>query len=85
MKLKNTTIPIRAFRVSSKSEKGKKHIVELWSDGVLSCGATSDYNIYGDFAICKAGLYNKPCRHKKIVRDYLRQYEPEAYKKLEQN
>jgi len=75
MKIKDVTFPVRSFKVASKSRKGKFHIVELWSDGTLVCGATSEYDIYGDFEVCMAGFYRNSCNHKKRVKEFLKKEE----------
>ena len=82
MKIKNISYPIRSFKVASKSRERGFHIVELWSDGTLACGATSEYDIYGEFEVCMAGFYRKPCRHKEKIKNYLKKYEPEYYESL---
>jgi hypothetical protein len=46
--------PLKVYKVASKSDKGKFHIVEELSDGKFTCD-------------CPAGLFNRPCRHKRIV------------------
>lgn len=49
---------IKVFRVPSRSEKGKFHIVQLFGDRHLECS-------------CVAGGFKQPCRHKKIVAEKL--------------
>ena len=52
-------LPISKFRIKSKSEPGKFHIVELFNDGRLECD-------------CPAGCFRKiECRHIKIVKNHI--------------
>lgn len=48
-------LPIYRFKVRSKSEQGKFHIIEVFSDGHSECD-------------CVAGSYKQPCRHIKMGR-----------------
>jgi len=50
--------PIKQFRVASRSEKGKFHIVVLYQDGHLECN-------------CVAGQFHQNCFHKKRVNLWL--------------
>lgn len=47
--------PIYRFKVPSKSEPKKFHIIEVFKDGHSECD-------------CVASSYNQPCRHIKIGR-----------------
>jgi len=49
----------RVFRIPSKSEPGKYHIVELFSDGHLECD-------------CVAGVFKRECSHKIAAKAMLR-------------
>jgi len=56
---KFTEFPISKFKVKSKSELGKFHIVEVFKDGRLECN-------------CPRSVYKKgECRHRKIVKAHI--------------
>lgn len=63
MKLKLPVVK-RRFRVPSRSEEGKWHIVELESDGKLYCD-------------CVASYFRNECYHIKKVKEYLEKNEKE--------
>jgi len=48
----------KVFRIPSRSEEGKFHIVELLGNGELKCD-------------CVAGSFNRFCRHKRKVAEIL--------------
>jgi hypothetical protein len=50
----NNLLPIKKWKIASKSEKGLFYTVEELPNGKFVCD-------------CIAGGMNKPCRHKRIV------------------
>lgn len=48
----------RKFKVPSRSEAGEFHIVSLLSNGEMDCD-------------CISSMYNRPCYHIKVVKQYL--------------
>jgi len=54
----NESRTIKKWKVPSKSEKGKYHIVRQLKDGSLQCD-------------CFAGQMKRECSHKKIVKSIL--------------
>ena len=55
----------KKYKVRSRSHPGEFHIVEILPDGKIVCD-------------CEAGLYNRPCWHKKLIERHLKKNE---YKK----
>jgi len=51
-------IIVKKYRVPSKSEKGKYHLVEIDDTGKMFCD-------------CVAGNFSRPCSHKKIIERFL--------------
>ena len=58
MKIRGISYLIKKFKVPSRKQKGRFHLVELYSDNSLECS-------------CLAGQFKKNCFHKSRVRDYL--------------
>jgi len=50
--------PVYKFKVESKSEKGKFHIVKVYKDERIECN-------------CFAGLMKQSCGHSEIVKKHL--------------
>lgn len=49
------------FKVRSRSHPGEFHIVDILPDGKIVCD-------------CEAGLYNRPCWHKELIKNYLKKH-----------
>lgn len=52
----NIPIPIKMWKVKSKSEANTYYMVGLSSDGTFQCS-------------CTAGKFNRECRHKQLAKE----------------
>ena len=64
IKLPQKYIPVKIYKVVSRSEPGLYHSVVLCADGSLYCN-------------CIAGSYKKMCFHQIRVREHIQKNEPE--------
>ena len=71
IKLSKHYIPVKSYRVISKSEPDFWHTIILYADGSMDCD-------------CIAGSYNKMCSHQIRVREHIKKNEPEIYKTLKE-
>ena len=62
MEINNIYYCVKRFKVKSKSNPNSFHHLELLSNGKIICD-------------CYAGVFNRDCRHKKLVKEKLQKYE----------
>ena len=67
MKVKNSNIIIKEWKVKSKSDPSNKHHIVGWNG--------NDYWVCD----CTAGMYGRDCRHKRIVRNKLEGLKKKTY------
>lgn len=67
--IKHNFIPIKVWKVPSKSEKGIIHTVLQFNDEKFECD-------------CYAGTIKKPCRHKRIVYNKIHNITKSEYQTL---